>query len=876
MHTRKWLRGLTVATLAAVALTACEDTIVNVPEQQPPPPPPITITVTPAQMSLAPGQTQQAVATVSGGAEGIDRGVTWSSSNASVATVSAQGVVTAQNVSTTSTATIIAQANADASVRAGVGVTVTPAVVPPTDPGTPASVTIESITQMGTTNPVNPANVQGAIDVTLGVDRGAADRLEVRLNGQVVENCVQTFGSAMEASVLTATDMRLGEQRSSIVCTINTHAYDVVAGQGVPDWPNAAYTVNARLLQDGNVLDSATGATLNFRNVDTVVLDVQAQNQAFSTGDLLWHGGNVTVTGIPVSYTGLDIVRVRFAARAGGVEQSARTATSAPFTVTFPATSNPGGTTQGLRTVETPNFSISATTVTAAGQEGPSATSTEINRYDARAPDAGDLVLQEQRLNAYALRLCCSNNWVGADYAFMSGKSGHSDAGVGLQDVRFFVGTPTQSNTAIIAAGNQVTTGADLAETATNNEYKVVAVIRDRLDNTSNVALSGVGVNPGTSFGVDKTPPTIEAVGPANGGVANQAINPGLPFMVSFSDQATGGAAPSGFAPNPVVRHVVRTYPGLSAANRCAVGSFLSSTGACRPIGGPGTDAVPASEGYYEYAAYVVDQAGNRSEATINRVVVGDVTPPTLGTVETPASFTGGATASFFLPAEDNLNLWRSLFRMDFGGGHALIPFGDWVQLNQQFPNLPGGLLLSARAEASVPFIRMLQETDGAGAPAAMHSTSGVQFDVQDAAMNNELRNTGLAGVPGGTNFAARDVQQFTIAAPATICRGSNCAGVPTTRTITIRAIGPTGTFQNPFATMHLFHGPMATPTWLGSQAGATAAVTDDGTIRTWTWTFQVTGAQAHGAPNFHVAGITANGDALRTQEHTFTVSGTL
>jgi hypothetical protein len=218
----KWWRGLGVAVIASVALSACEDTVVNVPPQPEPPAPPITITITPAQLNLVQGQTQQVVATVTGGAEGTSRAVTYSSSNTAVATVAATGVVTAV---AQGSASIIATATADASVRAAAGVTVTPAVIPPTDN---ARVTIQAVTAGGTFFPVNPDNVTGQIDVALNVERGPATSLVVTLNGQVVPGCTQNFGaSANEPATLTAEDLTLSAATQSVVCAINTARYTV-------------------------------------------------------------------------------------------------------------------------------------------------------------------------------------------------------------------------------------------------------------------------------------------------------------------------------------------------------------------------------------------------------------------------------------------------------------------------------------------------------------------------------------------------------------------------------------------------------------------------------------------------------------------------
>lgn len=97
LHSARW--QLALATLLAVA--ACSGGTPTAPPPPPPPPPPptpvATVLVQPEAVTLAPGQTTTLSATPrdAGGAPLSGRTITWATGNASVATVSAAGVVTA-------------------------------------------------------------------------------------------------------------------------------------------------------------------------------------------------------------------------------------------------------------------------------------------------------------------------------------------------------------------------------------------------------------------------------------------------------------------------------------------------------------------------------------------------------------------------------------------------------------------------------------------------------------------------------------------------------------------------------------------------------------------------------------------------------------
>ncbi|HEX9562569.1 MAG TPA: Ig-like domain-containing protein, partial [Gemmatimonadaceae bacterium] len=113
------------------------------------------ISVFPDFVNLVPGGQQQLIPSFIGVAAGA---VTWSSTNASVASVDNTGLVTAISQGTT---TITATYVSDPRATFDVAVTVGPPVAP--------TITIQSITQSGTGLPVALNNVSGSIDVSLGL-----------------------------------------------------------------------------------------------------------------------------------------------------------------------------------------------------------------------------------------------------------------------------------------------------------------------------------------------------------------------------------------------------------------------------------------------------------------------------------------------------------------------------------------------------------------------------------------------------------------------------------------------------------------------------------------------------------------------------------
>jgi hypothetical protein len=830
MHARtKWLRGLGLAAFAAVAFAACDGgtTTVIVPE---PEPAPITITATPAQMDLVVGQTQQVVATVSGGAAGTSRAVNFSSSNTAVATVNAQGVVTAV---APGTATIIAAAAADPNVRAGVGVTVRAADVIP--PGPDASVTIAGVTQGGTTFPVDPSNVTGQIDVALNVERGNARRLEVLLGNQVVDACTQVFGAANEPQPITAEGLSL--QAQTIVCSINTAAYNVVDGQGVPLYANGPHQIRARLVAgDGSTLDAATGPTLTFQNVDFVSVQVSAPNTALDAGGLLWHGGAVTATAVPVSFTGVAISSVTFQARTGATVVATRSDDTGPFSVTFPAT---GTATQHVRHITADDFNVRVTSVTAAGQPGPMANSANI-RLDNLAP-----VITTQPTNF--------TGWIGANFAFTATGVGIVAADVmpGVGRLTYQVQVRPQGSTSA-AAWTDVSSPADVGERELRDrQFRVVVC-----DALGNCVVSMTAEH----IGVDLTPPTAAIATPAPA-----LINPTTPITVTASD------VPSGFAGDFVGVRIVRYTQGTGGAlvTRCynidtnAVTDPADHAGGVCPFvwRASSTVTVPAGDAYYEITVRVRDQAGNFSD-TITRLHLRDNTAPTVST--TGLAFTG-TTVTVSGTVSDNVDLaaWDTRLRYGATEARRLLTFSAPTVVGEF--GLP--LTPSAAAQGTSTIIRGIQAGVGS---ATFYQLDQVGFGGHDVA-----GNFGYGGLGFSTTAATAvaGINAFTLTAhPDIVCKTGTTAACTSTHvgstSTTLRATALSGAdTPNPLATVHFYLVRGTHSVYLGSTSTATL-VLGAGNVRNWRFELPVAAASLDlGTSTVFAVGVDSKRDGLLSND---------
>ncbi len=840
-----WLRGVALAAIAAFGLTACGDNVTNVPPQ---PEPAITITVTPATLSLKVGQSQQVVATVS---NSDNKSVTFSSSNSSVATVDGSGLVTAV---AEGTATIIATAAADPSVQAGVGVTVAPQVIP--GGGDTASIVINSITQYVTNEPVDPNDIYGQIDISLAVDRADADKLEVLLNDEPVSSCTQTFG-ATGAITVDGLSIRMVGAQAEVVCSINTGSFDVVDGYGVPNYANGEYTIKAQLSKDGEVVDAASRAGLTFNNDDFIATTITSERDAINenTG-LVWNGGDVTVTGIPVSYSGGDMAIARVTFNPDDGDAITDEDGSDGFSATFDATDAA----DGIGDVTDSSWQVYVTSVTEGGQQGENDW-TEAIRLDTEAPDAGTLDLVTPSSNA----------WINGDYAFADGKDAEDDAGVDNVTVQFFymdaadvdAGTTVEQAMQIADEGTAVEAGSEIPASDVNTTYMAAAVVMDALENTSYVLLITPNTLLDNAFGVDLVAPTVKIEsGPKD--MSGFDTSPLANWVFSSTDDI------SGFDGMQYHVTVVRHFPSLSASAGCVVGSYSSSKG-CQYVTNAGTVAGPAADGYYVLNVFSQDQAGNMS-ATLSRVTLLDTSVPTLSNIAIPATLTGGASTTFTALGGDNIDVASAQARLVFNGATPTTGLDElWFGPGSDYGTYGyDTFTTSVSLNEAIPFIRALYWVDAGNAYAAanMHAVTDVRYLVEDMVGNATTQSQAFSTVPASDGVDALDATNtFAVAIPSAaqnVCNDDgDCGTTPTTRTITAYANGETGTFDNPFSKVYFYYWDGAEYHLIGT--ASSVSTSDDGTTRTWKYnaTFDAAGLDTQaGVPVFAV-GVDNNGDAL-------------
>ena len=291
-------------------------------------------------------------------------------------------------------------------------------------------------------------------------------------------------------------------------------------------------------------------------------------------------------------------------------------------------------------------------------------------------------------------------------------------------------------------------------------------------------------------------------------------------------------------------------------------------------------------EGYYLASAVVTDQAGNQSALSAQNALY-DITVPATGGISYPAFLNGGQTVSFTSAANDNV---------DLGTGVMSLQYTLFTE-NFQFPDLALGTFGSALFSTSAPlqlqtqFIRSIQNTVGVDAPGAgLQPPTAVWASVNDVAGNvsavvpangqggstSAIPVTSIPLTPNPSTIWNTVAFKWNSAAPAaavTVDRESGGANAQTV-TITARATGPTGTFQNPFTSRVEFWVQSAGNTWRRIGIATSPSVTDNGTIRVWSFSIVWNPEAAYTAPfgsgtttlvNVIAIGVNAVGDALAT-----------
>ena len=343
------VRSTLAGILAAAALVGCGDKVTVPPVTTTPPDAAIhSVTVSPSSATIAVGAKFQFAAAVDAGPAAPNRTVTWSSSNTAVATVGTDGTVTGVSAGT---ASIIAK-SADPNVSGAAALTVTAATS-----GAP-TVTIAAINQtvcgIGGCNsvPATLTNAAGQLDVVLNVDS----------NGQQLKSVSGTFtcpGSTTMTQTQTisaaSADVAAEAAAAPITLSFNTALFN--ATTGVPQLRNGQCSFTASATTAGGTQNATLNGGLVLNNLDGVVItesfapytNAEGKTTITSASDangLPWKGGAVTVSALPVLYSGRALtgggtVTINLPGATNAI-QTVTVAAAGAVTTTYSATATSG------------------------------------------------------------------------------------------------------------------------------------------------------------------------------------------------------------------------------------------------------------------------------------------------------------------------------------------------------------------------------------------------------------------------------------------------------------------------------------------------------------------------------------------------------
>lgn len=827
--------------LTIAGLTACGDKVTV--------PPPVqqtvdsvvhSVTVSPPSATIAVGGKIILAASVDAGAGVSNRTVTWSTSDATVATVGTDGTVTGVKAGTVS---ITASAVANPAVKGASAITVGGGG------GGPVTVLISAINQNGL--PANLAAAAGQLDVVLDVDAGGQALKSVQATltcGKQTMTRTQTISAAAPVSADAA--------QATVTLSFPTAEFNPTTG--VPTLLNGPCTISASATTAGGTQSATNSQTLTLANQDVVVVTPSFSGGSTATdkAGVPWKSGALTVSALPVLYSGRTVSTVTVGLN--GVDPVAGTQISKTVTVSTPTSgafsaSFPNATSGGSASARIGQITLAGSLYDALGVAAPVTPTVvaidnqgnEVGLANAN-PAASSFRLDNQSPNAPTIAQIPprQQGWINGTYTF-TGTGGAStatkyvsgnDNGVsngtvsgstgltGNTTFTYYVmaasgypGNGLTNGTQVGAANcpttgwTQVATGGDLAESANNQQYVVRIVEADKL---GNVRCTDVGTGVGTGsfavamFGVDKTPPNatlLSSSDQAGAADPNQQINiaqPAVPsFIVSLSDNA------SGFSTTPLLTTVTRLAinPATGVASTptdaggfgCPTG--LDGNGACSPVATTATvagDYGTGGQGYFTFTSSALDLARNTTVVKNSpRTILIDKTAPVVGGLQVPAAIKGGTSVSFATSASDNLDLVSTDYTLSYNvavGGNA-APFNiraSGPSLGTAFDNV---LTTAASFSLSVPsFIRSVTAVDVNGTPTAGPGALANNITVRayDAAGN--VSNPGVSAInplnidqTSPTNFAAlqsngAQFQAFGVTTPATAvsdCPQSGCAG---------------------------------------------------------------------------------------------------
>jgi hypothetical protein len=722
-----------------------------------------SVTVSPSNAILKPGDTQGLSANVDADA-GVARTVTWSSSNAAVASVSTAGVVTALTVGN---ATITAASTVTPAVTGSAAITVRAPVA--------ATISVSNITQTGTAGQtVNLNNIAGSIDVNLNLDPGEqiVSRVEVLIDGNVA--CSQSISSAQSEAMRLAA--AFDELESVIVsCQINTAAFNPTTG--VANFANGAHVGSARAIIAGGSQTATPSTTLTFNNASGVVALLTTGASVINPGTgFAWIGGGVTLNVVGVSYvagTTVASVTCQIFGKSpvipltNGTGSVAWTKTSTNWSGTNSALN--GYLSAGAESVSCPSAVLSngqplvpgpgmtpVLNFGAPGTTNAAMPALQVVRYDGVVPGGtpvsgpaqaaiviapmtlpwvnatSTLTPSASSVNVLGLPSLATLNAATAGTDVEEG----SDAVVVTVNVPAAGGTlPGNANSCTFTGLTAVTTGSQLAETTVSAAYPARISFTDGVGNQVCFDL----VQP---FGADFTAPTATITGP----VPSTSYNAAPPsWATTASDNA------SGFSATPLRVNMSRL--NVAGTTSCVINTGASScTGgstAQQPLTFSATGG-SVTEGYYTTSITISDAAGNTAVLVTSQVNGFDTTIPTFsGGISLPAVIAGAATNTFTTTVADNLDL-GSIF------GLVAYPVGATIQYPSQTIGTFGPALEQSSTNFGYAVSNWIRCLNAAGSFAvASGQPTGITLTVTDITTLPSTNTATLASAAFGANAQA-------------------------------------------------------------------------------------------------------------------------
>ncbi|MFA6167656.1 MAG: hypothetical protein WC700_13640 [Gemmatimonadaceae bacterium] len=890
----------TILVVGAALLAACGDKV-TVQEYTPPPTTSKVnfVEVTPATATVSTGASITFTAAVNADA-GLATTVTWS---ASAGTVTAAGVFTAPatanpGISVCATSTVDAGKKGCATV-----------VVSPPAATFPATVSIASITTGALNVPVNPLAVAGQMDVTLNINPGTQtiSKVELLVGGVVAGS--QTFTAAQSAALRYAADEAIAAQTTfpQVVFSVNTAAFN--ATTGVPTYLNGSQAVQAKLYTTAGGTTSAASASVTqnlvFANVNAFAFTTTVGGTTATANDAAGYRytkGDVSISLLPVSYTGVAAAAITanfgtVACNNNAIQPSKALTAPAAGAYAWTATWANSGT-AGAANVRNYEFNSvacaaayltgeSVSVVAAQDANGNPFTTTALPiaggagfRLDNRPPNAAAaLAVGNTIINPNGRAL----SWVNDAVSFVTiggaGKDGMIAAAVA--DGAGAVGGVTYAakvgaTQATAKAAADISNPTTLAAAATNADYCLLQYAQDALGNRTADPAACL-----QTFGVDRAAPTIAYSG---GITANSrfaaAPGAGNEFIVTVND--TGLVGNSGMLPAaPATGKVMFRGNGNTAAQTCFVGAWASPT--CSEVALAVAPAIPlygtatmagtlgnsvSTEGYYTFTGTAFDAAGN-SATVASRTTLVDATAATVGAASGPLSVPTGYTFPVSALVNEALDIQSYWFNATYGAGVGAFAAPA---------TLPQGTVTAVNGYNAATFINTNYQINSTyNLPVAIQATApGVALTAVTAitasATNqaNTITTGATAAIPVfGTAATAMSTVSWTAFTAAVLPAGklgissglSTAATTarPASSTLSVTTTGATAVFNNPFSRVDFYGLNVAGTAWVYLGTTTASALTDDGAVRTFTYSIPVSGATVFAALGGAAATINQN-----------------